>query len=72
MSTNYALIKVSDVKPGVKLRAHDGFTCIKNEEILEVKEHDGELYVDCSYGKHFLEGQLDKDGKLYVGFWIVQ
>lgn len=34
------------------------------------QDKDGELYVSCGQGFHSLDGQLDRAGKNYVGFWI--
>lgn len=75
--------KLSELKPGDKLKADGGFDCIEEGAILEVKaEDDGELYVECDgpdgaypgEGQHHsLEGQLsDEDGDSLVGFWLME
>jgi hypothetical protein len=60
---------VADVRPGTKLVPGDGFTCLKAGEIVVAKDDGRGLYVDCSNGKHYLDGQSD-DGKIYIGFDI--
>lgn len=68
--------KLEDLKPGDKLKADGGFTCLKEGDIREVKLHEcGSLYVDCADGgKHFLEGQLDykTDSGEVIGFELVK
>lgn len=60
---------IENVKIGTMLVADGGFTCIEHDALLEVKaDHDGELYVPCSDGKHYLDGQIGDDGFTYVGF----
>lgn len=82
----FALAPVDAVRPGTRLIADGGFTCLKEGEIVTVEaESDGEMFVRCcasddgDYGKpakdaredhHGLDGQLDADGKNYVGFWL--
>jgi hypothetical protein len=64
-------MKYIDLKVGMELMADDGFTCLKEDEIVTVKEDiKGRFYVDCSDGKHLLDGQKDINGNL-VGFEIV-
>lgn len=43
-----------DIKEGDKLRADGGFDCIKEGTILEVKQTNNGLYVECENGKHFI------------------
>ncbi len=68
---------MKDIKPGDKLKADGGFTCIEESRVCEVKaDAAGELYVDCcgsdgeesQYGdQHMLSGQCD-DGVTVIGF----
>jgi hypothetical protein len=57
--TKYA--KLSETKAGSRLVADGGFTCILAGEGLVVGEDTNGLYVPCSCGKHYLDGQLDDD-----------
>ncbi len=61
--------KESEVKVGTELIADGGFTCIRENAVLIVKQDDGGLFVDCDDEghKHYLDGQLD-DGEVYIGF----
>lgn len=64
---NYA--KESEVKAWTVLIADGGFTCIRNDAVLTVREDVAGLFVDCEDEghKHYLDGQLD-DGDVYIGF----
>lgn len=61
--------RLSQLKPGDKVRTDGGFTCGMNNKTLEVKQDgSGNLYVDCDEGQHNLDGQAD-DGDHLVGMW---
>lgn len=70
--------QLSDVKVNDKLVADDGFTCLREGEIVTVEADDGGLFVRCcahdegDYGKpvddtrdghHYLDGQENEDGE---------
>ena len=59
--------KLSTTKPGDFLIADGGFDCIKEGAKLLVHERDGMLYVECTHGRHYLDGQLDYDMDSLVG-----
>ena len=62
----YAL--ASSTKVGSTLVCGSGFTCLHKWEELTVKaNHNGELYVECSAGRHALDGQFQ--GGVYLGFY---
>lgn len=78
--------RISKLRPGDKVEADDGFTCIKAGAILEIQSGlDGELYVFCSgadddegaivgpvqMGEHYLDGQLMDDDDHLIGFYKV-
>lgn len=66
-----AIVPVGSVAVGTKLICDDGFTCLKDHAVVEVKEDDeGDLYVPCAEGEHGLDGQVDDAGENYVGFWL--
>ncbi len=60
----------NNVKSGITLTADDGFTCIKNGSQCKVKDSGDGLYVDCVDGKHYLDGQLDDNLQIFIGFSI--
>jgi hypothetical protein len=59
----FAMIK--DVASGDTLRTDDGFTCLEPFEEYEVKEDDNGLYIECSEGHHYLDGQIHRN--VYIG-----
>lgn len=73
------------VKAGDKLKCDDGFTCLADGEIVEVCTYHGHmpnhdedylklpiarLYIPCTEGEHFIDGQIGDDGEL-VGLYPV-
>jgi len=65
--TQYA--KTSEVRAGTIVRADSGFTCM-SEGLKTVRADEGGLYIPCSAGRHYLDGQLDRDvqdGEAYIG-----
>lgn len=80
MATEFQPLKLSDIRPGTKLRADEAFTCLPHGHMCEVHEDEHGLYVHCcgpegahtNYAdKHFLDGQLNDDGEI-VGFELVR
>lgn len=66
-------VKLSKIKPGDKLIADGGFTCMKENDVKTVfKASDdpvyGGLFICCSHDRHYLSGQLDSEGFL-VGLY---
>ena len=75
MSTIYEA-PVAEVKVGTRLICDDGFTCIDDGAVLEVKaDENDELYFDCrgpagsgaAVERHYLDGQLNSECTCYVG-----
>lgn len=54
---------LSDLKAGQTILADAGFTCLKAGP-HEVKADGSGLYVECSEGHHYLDGQKDEVGSL--------
>lgn len=54
---------LAELKVGDKLITDNGFTCLGDRVIVEVKEAKGEFFVECSKGEHFLLGQEDEQGE---------
>lgn len=50
-------VKSKDVRVGDELLADGGFTCISEGVVLMVDSDADGLFVVCSEGKHYLEGQ---------------
>jgi len=63
--------KLSQLKAGSFVRVDVGFDCIDINTVRLVKEHDSELYIDCSHGKHFLKGQIETDNDSLIGIYHV-
>jgi hypothetical protein len=57
-----------EVRVGTKLRADGGFSCISKGQVLVVNSHQGDLFVACDHGMHFLDGQCDDRRGGYEGF----
>ncbi len=65
-----AFPKLADLKPGDKLEADGGFTCLSAGQRCEVKADAERLYIECTEGHHYLEGQTDfATGTELVGLW---
>lgn len=63
---------LAEVSAGKRLIADGGFTCLIEGEVCEVHEDPARgLYVGCSEGRHYLDGQLNEDDQV-VGFSIVE
>lgn len=63
--------RFGDISKGVRLRADGGFNCIVEDSVLAVElDERNELFVPCGAGRHYLDGQLDDDGRC-VGFSLV-
>lgn len=60
-------VRVSAVKPGTILYPDGDFYCMALNTAKEVKFDPHGLFVECSGGKHYLDGQLSDDREFYVG-----
>ena len=57
-------MKLSDLKNGDTVVADEGFPCLE-AGVHEVKADPyGALYIDCSVGRHYLDGQAAEDEEL--------
>jgi hypothetical protein len=62
------MLKLRDVKSGMKLKADGGFTCIDAGAVLTVQaDEKGFPFVPCSEGGHWLGGQVSHDDTI-IGF----
>lgn len=63
--------KLSELKPGDKVKTDGGFTCGISSKELEVGFDEHGFYVPCKHGRHFLDGQLSSvDHDHLVGVWL--
>jgi len=70
-------MKLSDLKPGDRLRCDDGFTCIPPNAVRVVRGDDEGLFIRCrgaedcpGWDNHYLAGQVGKGGVL-IGVRVV-
>lgn len=62
-------VKYDDLEPGLKVWVDGAFSCMtKGPQVVEISP-DGDFYIQCNEGMHFLEGQRGPDGKLVGIFW---
>lgn len=57
-------VKLTEIRAGDILVADAGFTCMSAGEKLVQADRYGELYISCSSGRHYLNGQLNDSGQL--------
>ena len=62
---------VANTQSGHQVETDAGFTCIDKGAILTVLNDEQGLYIPCSSGKHYLDGQLSNDLTHYVGLYRV-
>lgn len=58
--------KLQDIKPGDRLTADGGFSCLDKGASYAVRSAEDAkgLFVNCADGKHYLDGQTDEAGHL--------
>ena len=58
-------MKLSDLKVGDKITGMELWGCVPKHTTRTIKiDENGELFVNCRWGKHFFDGQEDEDGNL--------
>lgn len=62
-------VRLDDLSAGDVIVADAGFDCMPEGRHVVRRDHHRKLFVICSAGCHYLEGQLRDDGTL-VGFFI--
>lgn len=67
-----AYAKLSQLKVGDTIEADGDFDCILDKQICLVDKSSDGFFVYCGQGKHFLDGQLDKDRDTLIGFYPVE
>lgn len=74
--TEFQHIGVSEARPGVKVKADGGFTCMPAGVIRTIRrDTHREMYVHCNCGRHYLDDQERgaEDGyqaPIYIGFQL--
>ena len=68
MNEKLYVLDTAEVKAGNVLIADGGFTCLQEGQECLVRDYGKGLYVECSAGEHYLDGQLTDDEERYVGF----
>lgn len=63
MTTKFA--RVADIKVGDTLIPDGGFICLTEGAAHVVKTDGKELFITCTHGKHYLNGQ--RQGGVYIG-----
>ena len=66
-----AIVATHLVAPGTRLRCDGGFTCMKENSVKVVQQDEKGLWVKCSAGQHYLDGQENEE-RNYVGFWLLE
>lgn len=61
-------VKLSELREGDKVRLDRSFDCHAAGLVKIEESASGELYFDCSEGRHYLSGQAD-DGDHLVGIY---
>lgn len=61
--------KLSKLKPGDMVTVDIGFDCMNPNQQHEVQTFNGEPYLICSHGFHFLTGQLETDGDSLIAVY---
>ncbi len=59
-------LRNTEAREGVSVIADGGFTCMNEGDVKTIKKgSDDYLYIECSDGRHDLDGQLE--GHQYIG-----
>lgn len=61
-----ARLKLRDIKPGDRLVADAGFSCLRAGESYAVRSADNAsgLFINCDHGRHYLDGQRNDAGEI--------
>jgi hypothetical protein len=55
----WALVK--SIQRGDLVRVDGGFECMEADAERDVRMYDGDLYIVCNHGMHFLAGQHEEE-----------
>jgi hypothetical protein len=60
--------KVVSINEGSFVEADGDFTCLAQGEVSKVhQDNEGHLFIPCSEGRHYLNGQLQEN--YYIGLY---
>lgn len=57
-------MKLTDLWEGMVVVVDDEFTCMRAGHKRVHRDDEGEFYLTCSEGRHYLDGQENEDGEL--------
>jgi hypothetical protein len=63
--------RLDKLKKGDTILVDDGFSCMEPWSMHLVEENTNGLYVLCTDGSHYLEGQMTQD-KVLIGIYQVE
>lgn len=62
-----SILTKGEIKVGDVVKCDSGFTCIPANALRTVQQtEDGDLWIKCEAGMHFVDGQLNEKNE-YVG-----
>lgn len=61
-------VKLGEVSAGDTIYADSGFDCMEAGAHTVLAAADGELYVECQKGQHWLSGQVEDESDHVIGF----
>lgn len=65
-----AYARLSQLQIGDQVQVDAGFRCIPSGKTLQVAaDPSGNLFIQCTAGMHFLDGQMDVDHDTLVGVY---
>ena len=57
-------MRLTDLRPGMIIYADRGFTCVREGHKVVQQDREGSLYITCTSGRHYLDGQENAQGEL--------
>jgi hypothetical protein len=51
-------MRLDQLSAGDMVLADNGFTCLETGSYVVQADEDGRLYIPCSHGKHYIDGQV--------------
>lgn len=65
-------VRLAEVRAGTKLMCDGGFDCMDDGDVMIVHaDGNGELYIQCECGQHYLDSQHDDVTDALVGLYLV-
>ena len=57
-------MKLDELEPGDRVKGFRDWGCVPALAVRTVRACEGGLFVKCTHGRHFLDGQVGDDGHL--------